>query len=212
MIISQSGPFLIHVCHAKNNTQKVCADQNKIYLCIRGRIFQHFLNQKSSWIKALAHFAVQNSQSCRAQWNSPSLDLRCSPGGSLDSRALCPHDNDTCWGISACHACLKHLWCFPCQRQEQKYVWISAAFPMSTRIISSVCVCVEVLYLSTLNLGKWIEFLMNTVKLMASTNAGSLLKTLNNQSNFILSPSTTQFHHSLTGTCIILSDVWPSKY
>lgn len=35
--------------------------------------------------------------------------------------------------------------------------------------------CVEVLYLSTLNLGKWIEFLMKTVKLMASTKAGSLL-------------------------------------
>lgn len=33
------------------------------------------------------------------------------------------------------------------------------------------------LYLKTLNLGKWMEFLINTVKLMASTNAGSLYMT-----------------------------------
>lgn len=40
-----------------------------------------------------------------------------------------------------------------------------------------VCLCGVALYLSTLNLGKWMEFLMNTVKLMASTKAGSLEKT-----------------------------------
>lgn len=37
-----------------------------------------------------------------------------------------------------------------------------------------------VLYLNTLNLGKWIEFLMNTVKLMASTNGGSLVQKISN--------------------------------
>lgn len=37
-----------------------------------------------------------------------------------------------------------------------------------------VCTCVAVWYLSTSNLGKWMEFLMNTTKLMASTKAGSL--------------------------------------
>lgn len=56
------------------------------------------------------------------------------------------------------------------------------------KALASVCVCVCV-YLSTLNLGKWMEFLMNTVKLMASSNAGSLLKTPNNQSRCILPPS-----------------------
>lgn len=40
-----------------------------------------------------------------------------------------------------------------------------------------VCLRGVALYLSTLNLGKWMEFLMNTVKLMASTKAGSLEKT-----------------------------------
>lgn len=40
-----------------------------------------------------------------------------------------------------------------------------------------MCLCGVALYLSTLNLGKWMEFLMNTVKLMASTKAGSLEKT-----------------------------------
>lgn len=43
-----------------------------------------------------------------------------------------------------------------------------------------LCVCGSTQYLSTLNLGKWMEFLINTVKLMASTNAGSLSKTPNN--------------------------------
>lgn len=40
-----------------------------------------------------------------------------------------------------------------------------------------VCLCGVELYLSTSNLGKWMEFLMNTVKLMASTKAGSLENT-----------------------------------
>lgn len=64
------------------------------------------------------------------------------------------------------------------------------------------CVClyvcvVGVLYLSTSNLGKWMEFLMNTVKLMASTNPGSLLNISNNQSAKIAS-SHCQPHSSIT--------------
>lgn len=47
-------------------------------------------------------------------------------------------------------------------------------YPTHDLLYMYVGMCVEALYLRTLNLGKWIEFLMNTVKLMASTNAGSL--------------------------------------
>lgn len=160
-----------------------------IYLSIKSHIFLTLSEQKPSWNKTKAHFTVQNSQSCRAHWNSPSPVLQCNPGGSLDSRALCPRDNDTYWGISACHACLMHLWCFPCRTQEHKFFWITALFLIShtwSLVYMCVGVCVEALYLSTLNLGKWIEFLMNTVKLMASTNAGSLLQTQHKDSVWIL--------------------------
>lgn len=63
-------------------------------------------------------FPVQIShlQSRRAQWNSPSPALQCSPVESLDSRAPSLHRNDTYWDIYACYVCLKHLWYFLCQK------------------------------------------------------------------------------------------------
>lgn len=121
-----------------------------------------------------------NSPFCRVHWSSPWLVLQCSPGGSLGSRAPFPHDSDIYWGICACRACLKHLWCFLCQGQRAKDILVCADFLLSNQmhaVCVYVCLCGVALYLSTLNLGKWMEFLMNTVKLMASTKAGSLEKT-----------------------------------
>lgn len=66
---------------------------------------------------------------------------------------------------------------FPLPGKEGKRNVVGADLLFNSHINAvciHLCVCMEVLYLSTLNLGKWMEFLMNTMKLMASTRAGSL--------------------------------------
>lgn len=65
--------------------------------------------------------AASYSQSCRAHWNSPLLDLQCIPGGSLDSRDLSPHYIGTYLGISFCGACLKNPLYFPYKWDDLSY-------------------------------------------------------------------------------------------
>lgn len=164
----------------KNHTQKVYTEQNNIYVHKKLYIW-HFLNRN-------LHDTKQKQISpCRT--HSPAELTEILP------RLFCNVAQAEVWTVGLFVLMIMTLvevflhvtlvWCIfdvspaghkNTSSSESLQLFLCPTYDLSCMCVWA-CVCVEVLYLRTLNLGKWIEFLMNTVKLMASTNVGSLWRT-----------------------------------